>query len=140
MSFFDFETFINESAGFALQDELNLYGKEMNLTFYNEPPKFSNLTGATGKIYYDLKPTVKKSGIEDFQITKATFVLDIETEVYNEEKEWSDFENEIVQFTAAYPKVEFQKLPFFIEGVEIDMKKSDDPKNWEVSIEIGSRD
>jgi|688.fasta_scaffold170152_5 hypothetical protein len=140
MSFFDFETFINESAGFAFQDELNLYGTSMNLTFYNEPTKFSNVTGATGKLFYDLKPTVKKSGIEDFQVTKATFVLDIETEVYNEEKKWSDFENEIVQFTTSYPKVEFQKLPFFIQGVEIDMKKSDNPKNWEVSIEIGSRD
>jgi hypothetical protein len=126
MSFFDFETFINESAGFAFQDELNLYGTSMNLTFYNEPTKFSNVTGATGKLFYDLKPTVKKSGIEDFQVTKATFVL--------------DFENEIVQFTTSYPKVEFQKLPFFIQGVEIDMKKSDNPKNWEVSIEIGSRD
>jgi hypothetical protein len=143
MSFLDFENFLNESAGFAFQEDVHLYSRgsnRSNLSFYNQPQKFKDVSDADGRIYFNLKPTVKKGGIEDFQATKVTVVLDIQTTVWNEEKEWDDYENEVVQWSTDKVNLNLEKLPFYIEEIEVDMKKSDDPKKWEITLNIGSRD
>ena len=143
MTFLGFENFLNESTGFAFEEDIHLYSKgqnRSNLSFYNEPPKFKEVSDADGKIYFDLKPTIKRGGIEDFQVTKVTVVLDVETTVWDEEKEQDDYQNEIVQFSTGNVILNLEKLPFYIEDLEIDMKKSEDPKKWEVTLNIGSRD
>ena len=124
----------NESKGDFYRDEVDNYGKMRNLTFYNTDPKgkYGSLQDVTGNVEFGMDFIYKRSGIEDVMISSMDFALNIETE-----QEDDEIVQQEIEFTAYNPDFEVGTFPLYLGDIEIDMKKSDDPKNWKVSFKLG---
>ena len=126
----------NESRGDFYRDEVDNHGKMRNLTLYNTDPKgkYGGLQDVTGNVEFDMNFIYKRSGIEDVMINSMDFVLNIETE---QEEDFYPTPFNKIEFTVYNPDFEVGTFPLYLEDIEIDMKKSDDPKNWKVSFKLG---
>lgn len=118
--------------------DIDLHGQQSNLDFYNFPTEIlGELEGATGKISYNAKVDYNSHGIEDVYFSIEAIELELELRVYKSFKPGikygisdDDDEGELVykefKITRAMlgtdPKVEVNKLPFYLEEIEIDLK------------------
>ena len=127
--------------------ELEMYGKLRNLTFYNHPSSWGEeITSATGKITYTAELDVNRAGIEDIVFAVQSLELEIEMQNYDEDgneeepvyKTFSVEKNEIPDV-----KIEVEGLPFFVRELEIDFLQAEnidgevDPMKIEYTLMIG---
>jgi hypothetical protein len=126
----------NESFGSdTYRDEVDNHGKMRNFTIYNTDPKgkYANVEDIKGTVEFNMDFTYKRSGIEDLTVSRMDFALLMETS--NDNGETEEIE---VEFTARNPDYETGTFPLYLDDIELDMKKSDDPSKCVVSFKIGN--
>jgi hypothetical protein len=128
---------INEAFGKdTYKDEVDNHGKMRNFYVYHTDPKgkYANLEDVKGTVEFDMDFVYKRSGIEDVNIGRMDFALTME--VLNDDDEIEEIE---VEYTVTNPDdFEVGSFPLYLSDIELDMKKSDDPKNWKISFKLGN--
>ena len=136
-----FEQF-NEASGLSFEQPIDVYKKQKNLDIYNAPKEFGDIAEAEGKLLYEMRLNLKSSGIEDISVVRAAISLDIEIQEFDEKNDEDTFRNKSVEWnpTPYSMNIEFGSFPLYLQNMEIDMKKSEDPEEWKVSLKFGGFD
>jgi len=133
-----FEQF-NEASGLSFEQPIDIYKKQKNLDIYNAPKEFVDIAEAEGKLLYEMRLNLKSSGIEDISVIRAAIRIDIEIQEFDEKNDEDTFHNKSVEWNPApySMDVEFGSFPLYLQNIEIDMKKSEDPEKWKVTLKFG---
>ena len=132
----------NEASGLSFEQPIDVYKKQKNLDIYNAPKEFGDIAEAEGKLLYEMRLNLKSSGIEDISVVRAAISLDIEIQEFDEKNDEDTFRNKSVEWnpTLYSMNIEFGSFPLYLQNMEIDMKKSEDPEEWKVSLKFGGFD
>jgi hypothetical protein len=129
-----FKNFVNESSGWSFEEKVDIYTKSRNLSIYNEPEEFKDISGGEGTFYFEIRPILKKSGIESLSVEKTS--LSFELEILNEDDSYTlkSIDWKIPPYEI---EVEIGSFPIYVKEIEIDMKKTSDMNKWIMNLKLG---
>lgn len=131
-----FENFADNKHEFKAEIGSN----QVIVDIYNEPGSYRRGNVRSGKIVWEMDIFFRTYGIETgmAKINSMWMVIELEDENGDDyEKEiriepgllkWEQFEQELLNF------------PLYLESVEISMRHSEDPQDWEFKLYIGTRE
>lgn len=127
----------------SLGDGTETFDVDLNyseITTYNEPAEFGEINSTSARVSYRIDLDVSRIGLEGVHFIIDKIVLTMETVHYSPEDKEGDNPQEdekIIHITPDDTDIEKYNLPFYLTDLELDMKKSTDPKLWKIKATFG---
>lgn len=140
---YDYNSFQDGNKGanpndFKFGDEI----KYINIDIYNKPEEYEDITDAKVYVEYSTRFIFKKSGIDDIIFSIDSVELEFQVDDYPND-EPKEFDIELIPGkTIDYSQLKAEKeeiiIPSYPDRIEINMNKSTEPRNFEVTVYFGS--
>ena len=140
---YDYNSFQDGNKGanpndFKFGDEI----KYINIDIYNKPEEYEDITDAKVYVEYSTRFIFKKSGIDDIIFSIDSIELEFQVDDYPND-ESKEFDIELIPGkTIDYSQLKAEKeeiiIPSYPDRIEINMNKSTEPRNFQVTVYFGS--
>jgi len=140
---YDYNSFQDGNKGanpndFKFGDEI----KYINIDIYNKPEEYEDITDAKVYVEYSTRFIFKKSGIDDIIFSIDSVELEFQVDDYPND-EPKEFDIELIPGkTIDYSQLKAEKeeiiIPSYPDRIEINMNKSTEPRNFQVTVYFGS--
>lgn len=136
---------LNESASDTMTFQTTLGGYSTRnagttVEIYGEPKEIYNCSVIGGKAEWTLDLEYSRWGIDigpmGARISSMLLVLEVEDEETGDYKE-IEIEVEESQINTELLKTEIHEFPLALESIEIDMKKSMNTNDWNITLHVG---
>lgn len=140
---YDYNSFQDGNKGanpndFKFGDEI----KYINIDIYNKPEEYEDITDAKVYVEYSTRFIFKKGGIDDIIFSVDSVELEFEVDDYpNDEPKEFDIDlipGKTIDFSQLRAEKEEIVIPSYPDRIEINMNKSTEPRNFEVTVYFGS--
>lgn len=140
---YDYNSFQDGNKGanpndFKFGDEI----KYINIDIYNKPEEYEDITDAKVYVEYSTRFIFKKSGIDDIIFSIDSVELEFQVDDYpNDEPKEFDIElipGKTIDYSQLKAEREEIIIPSYPDRIEINMNKSTEPRNFQVTVYFGS--
>ena len=140
---YDYNSFQDGNKGanpndFKFGDEI----KYINIDIYNKPEEYEDITDAKVYVEYSARFIFKKGGIDDIIFSVDSVELEFQVDDYpNDEPKEFDIDlipGKTIDFSQLRAENEEIVIPSYPDRIEINMNKSTEPRNFEVTVYFGS--
>ncbi len=140
---YDYNSFQDGNKGanqndFKFGDEI----KYINIDIHNTPEEYDDITNAKVYVEYSVRFIFKKGGIEDLIFSVDSVELEFEVDDYPNDYP-KEFDIELIPGkTIDYSQLKAEQgeviIPTYPERIEINMNKSTEPRNFDVTVYFGT--
>lgn len=139
---YDYLSF-NDKRGAGIPGAYNFEDKlkYIDIDIFNKPEEYDALNDASLHLNYSVQLHLKKSGIDMLVFTVTDMELEFEVDDYPNENKQFDVDlipGKTIDFSQIKTEEGDHLIPSYPDKAEIDMKKSTNPMNWEITIHFGS--
>lgn len=138
---YDYAAFSSNSKGSKSNDySFGLDLKYIDIDIYERPEEYSNIVDAKVFIDYSVDLIVNKAGIEGMNFNVSSVELEFEVDDYPNENKEFDIDlipGKTIDFSQLKIETKENLLPSYPKNISINMRKSTDPKNFEITVEFG---
>lgn len=140
---YDYNSFQDGNKGanpndFKFGDEI----KYINIDIHNRPEEYEDITDAKAYVEYSTRFIFKKGGIDDIIFSVDSVELEFEVDDYpNDESKEFDIDlipGKTIDYSQLKAEREEVIIPSYPDRIEINMNKSTEPRNFEVTVYFGS--
>ena len=139
---YDYLSF-NDKKGAGIPGAYNFEDKlkYIDIDIFGKPEEYEELNDASLHLSYSVQLILKKSGIDMLIFTVTDMELEFEVDDYPNENKQFDVDlipGKTIDFSQIKTEEGSTLIPTYPDKAEIDMKKSTNPRNWEITIHFGS--
>ena len=138
---YDYAAFSGSSKGSKYNDySFGIDLKYIDIDIYERPEEYSDISDAKVFIDYSVDIMVNKAGIEGMNFSVSSVELEFEVDDYPNENKEFDIDlipGKTIDFSQLKIETKENLLPSYPTNISINMGKSTDPKNFEITVEFG---
>lgn len=116
--------------------------KYINIDIHSRPEEYEDITDAKVYVEYSTRFIFKKAGIEDIIFNVDSVELEFQVDDYpNDEVKEFDIDlipGKTIDYSQLKAETDDIIIPTYPERIEINMNKSTEPRNFEVTVYFGS--
>lgn len=138
---YDYLAFNDKKGGIPGAYNFECELKYVQLDIFGKPEEYEDLSDAKIHLDYSVQLFVKKTGIDSVVFTINGIELEFQIDDYpNGVKEFDVdlIPGKTVDFSQLKTEENENLIPTHPEKAEINMRKSTDPRNWEITVFFGS--
>lgn len=114
--------------------------KYIDIDIYERPDEYSDISDAKVFIDYSADLVVNKAGIEGINFNISSIELEFSVDDYPNENKEFDIDlipGKTIDFSRIKIVTNENLLPTYPTNISINMRKSTDPRNFDISVEFG---
>jgi hypothetical protein len=138
---YDYAAFSGNSKGTKYNDySFGVELKYIDIDIYDRPEEYSDISDAKVFIDYSVDLVVNKYGIEGMRFSVSSVELEFMVDDHpNEDKEFDIdlIPGKTIDFSQLKIETKEILIPSYPTNISINMRKSTDPKNFEITVEFG---
>jgi hypothetical protein len=138
---YDYAAFSGNSKGNKYNDySFCVELKYIDIDIYDRPEEYSDISDAKVFIDYSVDLVVNKYGIEGMRFSVSSVELEFMVDDHpNEDKEFDIdlIPGKTIDFSQLKIETKEILIPSYPTNISINMRKSTDPKNFEITVEFG---
>jgi hypothetical protein len=138
---YDYSAFSNQKK--VANSNQYTFGVKMEATdidIHNRPEEFENITDRKAFVDYSVNIDVSKSGIEGISFVINSIEIELEVDDYPNDTKEIDFDiipGKTLDFNQVSAIAKDNVIPSYPSGLEIDMGKSTDTREYKVTVYFG---
>jgi hypothetical protein len=139
---YDYNAFSDNRSGGGNNDySFGCEMKYVDIDIFGRPEEYENLSDAKAFIEYSVDLIIKRAGIDSliFKVNSIEFEFEID-DYPNGTKEFDIdlIPGKTIDFSQIKTETQDNSIPTYPDKLEINMNKSTDPKNFDISVYFGN--